>query len=59
MQDSIEKNKWVAIVYYNDEKIESFNLNDENRTFEEAEVVAQKWVDTKFKNLDWVLHKVV
>lgn len=59
MQDSIEKNKWVAIVYYNDEKFESFNLNDENRTFEEAEVVAQKWVDTKFKNHDWVLHKVV
>lgn len=59
MQDSIEKNKWVAIVYDNDEKIESFNLNDEYRTFEEAEVVAQKWVNVKFKNHDWVLHKVV
>ena len=59
MENSTEKNKWVAIVYHNDEKVGSFHLNDEHRTFEEAEIVAQKWVDVRFKNHDWVLHKVV
>lgn len=58
MQNKTDKNKWIVIVYANDEKISSRHFNDEYRTYDEAEALASKWIEEKFKNYDWVLHSV-
>jgi hypothetical protein len=60
MENFTEKNKWVAIVFDNlNEKTASYHLNDKNRTYDEAEKIASVWVSERFKNYDWVLHKIV